>query len=266
MDDRVPLGEFDEKWLTPLQGLVVLAGQDPTVIESLVVLDLGERPVEVLMSRPGLTAEPRWDYQRPLVPFAALGPAAAEFIRGWFDLYDQLGGAMLFFIGALTQRMFLENRLLNEMSFAESYHRTVHDRPPISVEEHDEYTKAMLETIEHRQHREHYRVRLRYAAAQSQRQRLKWLITRAIETLPTLGALTASLADTLVDTRNALTHLDPEGPPALTGARLYRAIELLEVAIQANLLLDLKLPPEIIAALFDLAYRNRTPFVSSPGE
>ncbi len=218
------------------------------------------------MSRPGLTAEPRWDHQRPLVPFAALGPRSHDFVRRWFDLYDQLGGAMLFFVGALSERMFLENRLLNEMSFAESYHRTVHDKPPISDDEHDEYVKAMLETIENAEHRDHYRVRLRYAASQSQRQRLKWLIRRAMDTLPRLEALKASLADDLVDTRNALTHLDPTGPPGLTGTRLYRAIELLEVAMQANLLLDLELSPDMTSVLFDLAYDNRTPFVLLPGE
>ena len=264
--DPLPLEEFEEKWLIPLQGLVVLAGQDPTVVESLVALDVGEGPVEVLMSIPGLTAEPRWDYERPLVPFSALGPFATDFISGWFDLCHQLGGAMLFFIGALSQRMFLENRVLNDMSFAESYHRTLHNEPPISDEEHDEYVKAMLERIGNAKHRDHYRVRLRYAASQSQRQRLKWLIQRAGDTLPTLAALKPGVANDLVDTRNAITHLDPTGPPGLTGTRFYRAIELLEVAIMANLLLDLGLPPEMTAVLFDVAYNGRTPFVPAPGE
>ncbi len=265
VENGLPLYELEEKWLVPLQGLVILAGQDPTVIESLVALDLEEGPVDVLMTRPGLTAEPRWDHQRPLVPFAALGSQAPDFIRGWFALYEQLGGAMLFFIATLSERMFLENRLLNDMSFAESYHRTKHNEPPISDEEHNRYVEAMLETISNGSHRKHYRVRLRYAAAQGQRQRLKWLIRRTIDALPSLEPLKVSLADDLVNTRNAITHLDPTGPPALRDAPLYRALELLEVVIHANLLLDLGLSAELTAALFDVAYHNRTPFVPAPG-
>ncbi len=33
IDEGLPLDEFEERWLIPLQGLVILAGQDPTVIE-----------------------------------------------------------------------------------------------------------------------------------------------------------------------------------------------------------------------------------------
>jgi hypothetical protein len=124
---------------------VILAGNDPTVVRGVVVLDHDDGPVDVLMRLPGLAAEARWNHERPLVPFAALGDAAPAFIRSWFELYENLGPAMLFFIAALSERMFLENRLLNDMSFAESYHRTLHDKPPITPDEHTGYMARMLD-------------------------------------------------------------------------------------------------------------------------
>jgi hypothetical protein len=77
-----------------------------------------------------------------------------------------------------------------------------------------------------------------------------------------LAGLNSDLADQLVDTRNALTHLDPAGPSALRDEALYRAIELLEVAIQTNLLLDLNFPPQDVSSLTRTSYLNQTPFIS----
>jgi hypothetical protein len=266
LDDGQRLEDFEERWLVQIQGLVILAGNDPTVVKRVAVLDHDHGPVEVLMRLPGLAAEPRWKHERPLVPFAALGDGAPAFIGGWFELYENLGPAMLFFIAALSERMFLENRLLNDTSFAESYHRTLHDKPPITPDEHTEYMARMLETVENADHRKHYEARLRFAATQGQRQRLKWLIRRAKATLPKLTVLKVGLADDLVDTRDALTHLDPTGPAGLSGGPLFRSIELLEVALQLNILLDLGVEPGLAETLFDVCYYRRTPFIDIPGE
>lgn len=59
--------------------------------------------------------------------------------------------------------------------------------------------------------------------AQNARQRVKELVRRAHETLPGVNGLNAKLADQLVTTRNALTHLDPSGDPGLQGVDLYLA-------------------------------------------
>lgn len=283
IDASASLEEFEESWLAPLQALVIFAGREPTVLESIVVvaqsttevhpairrgspgIGWDEERVNVIMPLPGLTAEPRFDYQRPLVPLAALREEAPAFIGRWWALHRQLGSsATTTLISALGSRLFLDNRLLNEISFAESYHRILHNEPPLSDAEHEQYVDAMLGTIEDPAHRKHYRVRLKYAAAQGQRQRLKWLINRANDLFPDLPGLRSKLADQLVDTRNALTHLDPTGPDALRDEPLYRAIELLEVTIQANLLLDLEVDPDVAASLIRASYLNQTPFSAVP--
>jgi len=279
-DTGLPIEEFQTQWLDPLQGLVIFAGREPTVLESMVVNRTTESEVhpairhgtaerfwqkeriEVLMTLPGLTAETRYDYQRPLVPLAVLGDDAPNFVREWWKLYKVLGSATPVLLSALGSRLFLDNRLLNEMSFAESYHRILHDDPPISAEDHEQYVAGMLATIGDTKTRQHYADRLRYAAEQGQRQRIKSLIRRAKKVVD-LGSLNASLADSLVTTRNALTHLDPNAT-ALRDEPLYRAIELLEVVIQVNMLLDLGLTTERVNALVRTSYLNQTPFHPIP--
>ncbi|MGH8300194.1 MAG: HEPN domain-containing protein [Steroidobacteraceae bacterium] len=277
-DAPSPLGEFWKRWLAPLQGLIIFAGRDPTCVESMVVIQPSttevhpaisrgsrvnwrEERVEVLMPLPGLAADAKYGYRRALLPLTVLGDDAPAFIHRWWELHDTLGPATELLMSALGSRLFLENRLLNELSFAESYHRVLHDEPPITEEQHATYLEAMLTTVEDPAHQKHYRTRLRYAAAQGQRQRLKWLIRRARKALPELSGLKAKLADQLVDTRNALTHLDSTGASALTDEPLYRAIELLEITIQANLLMDLELTANDAGGLIRTSYINQTPFI-----
>lgn len=268
-DRALEFENFETDWLLPLQDLVIFAVREPTYIDSISVhLGSGTGKHEraaLLMPLPGLNAEPRYEYKHPLVPFAALGDQANGFIEAWWELEGKLGSkATSVLTSAWGSRMFLDNRLLNEMSFAESYHRIIHDKPPISDDEHDRYVEAMLATVADAGHRKHYKARLRYAAAQGQRQRLKWLIRRASGVLPELPDLKPRLADRLVDTRNALTHLDETDTPPLTDEPLYRAIELLEITIQANVLLDLGLSSDLTAGLIRTSYLGQTPFVSIP--
>jgi hypothetical protein len=278
-DGGMTLDEFEERWVAPLQSFVIFAGREPTLLESLVVIhrdparvhpairrgnpaiDWDEVRINLLMPRPGLNADAKFDYRRPLVPLAALGDDAVSFIQSWWEQYARLGPATELLMSAWGSRMFLENRLLNEMSFAESYHRILHDDPPISDEEHGQHVEAMLEAVMEPTHRRHYKQRLLHAAEQGQRQRLKWLIRRAKQMLPELDGLRGGLADALVNTRNALTHLDPSGAPRLRDEALYRAIELLEVTLQANMLLDLGLSRKRAGGLLRTSYINQTPFI-----
>jgi hypothetical protein len=282
VDDGLPLHQFEERWLLPLQGLITFAARDPTLIEALIVIAPAatevhpairhaaprvrwdEDQIEVLMRLPGLAEQPRYGYERPLVPLAVLEDDAAGFVARWWALYQQLGPAVVFLLSALGSRMFLENRLLNELGFAENYHRTLHSKPPISRQDHKRYVAAMLKTIEDPDDRDRYRMRLGHANEQTQGERVAWLIERARDTLPTVDGLEPTLAAKLVRTRNALTHLDPSAAAdALRDEPLYRAVELLEVALRANLLLDLGISSEQARALLEGSYHGQTPFVPS---
>lgn len=285
-DEPVTLREFEDRWLMPLQGLVLFAARAPTSQQELTLLledpDADnchpaitrgtpdsfwrEEPVEVLTAAPGLDAEPPPDYERLLVPFAALGAGASDFIAQWFRLYAELGHATIFLMSALGSRLFLENKLLNEMSFAESYHRIKHDQPPISSADHERYLSRMLSAVDDDEHREHYARRFEHAADQSARQRLKWLVSRAREMLPAVSALNSTLVGDLIETRNALTHLDPATPPPLSGGDLYYGVARLELVLQANLLADLGLPEPLVTSLVMSSYHNRVPVVPPPDD
>jgi hypothetical protein len=273
-DEALPLAEFAERWLMPLQGLVILAGREPTVREALTLIlddpqaanyhpatvrglspdELRTQRVDVLTRTPGLDAEPSTDYEHLLVPFAALTDGIDDFVAAWFRLYAEL-----------ASQLFLDNKLLNEMSFAESYHRVKHDQPAVPADDHKRYTAAMLALVEDKAHRDHYKQKLRYATDQTARRRIKWLVRRAHELLPDVQGLNRQLADDLVDTRNALTHLDPTGPPPpLAGVRLALAVVRLELVIRTNILLDLGLDPSLVAGLLANSYRGQVPVVDIP--
>jgi hypothetical protein len=285
-DDPLPLDEFEEQWVRPLEALVILANREPTVLQGFTVLleDAGawesvdpalrgrttpevwnEIHVDVLTPTPDLTAEPSSEYDRPLVPFAALGTDSHAFIAHWWGLHAQLGVAAGFLMSAWGSRMFLEHKLLNQMSFSESYHRIKHDEPAIPAEDHERNVEAMLAVIEDKTQREHYRQKLRYADEQNARRRLKWLIKRTHETLHDVPGLNAATADRLVETRNALTHLDPSGPPAMEGADLFYAVRRLELVIQTNILLDLELDPAFVSGLVKTSYVNQVPLIDFRG-
>ena len=176
IDDGLSLSDFEEQWVNPLEGLILFAARSPVARRGFMLLlydpdqadsmhpairagapdDVwNETPVEVLTEAPSLSLEPPAQYGRLLVPFNALGGDAEEFIRRWWDLYAKLGPAPAFLLSALGSEMFLENRFLNLMSFAESYHRRLHDKPKVPSEAHNTNTQAMLAVIRDKTHRTH---------------------------------------------------------------------------------------------------------------
>ena len=145
------------------------------------------------------------------------------------------------------------------MSFLESYHRQKHDKPKVPAEIHEDNVSAMLAVIDDKAQRDHYRQKLRYAGEQNARQRVKALVKRAHQTLPPVPKLDAKLADQLVDTRNALTHLDPSGKPGLHGVDLVYATARLQLVIQTNLLLGLQLGKDKVGEPVLISYDNQIP-------
>ena len=279
-DEPLLLADFEDRWVSPLEALILFAARTPVARKGFTLLlydpdaadsvhpairhgtspDLwNETPAEVLTETPSLSSEPPTQYGRLLVPFSALGDTAEEFIGRWWDLYAKLGPAATFLMSALGSQLYLENRLLNLMSFIESYHRQLHDQPKVPPEVHEAKVEAMLEVIEDTSQRAHYKQKLRFAGEQNARQRVKALVRRTHGALPGVARLDAKLADQLVDTRNALTHLDPTGDPGLDGVDLVYATARLQLVIQTNLLLDLQLGEDKVAELVLTSYADQMP-------
>lgn len=279
-DEPLLLADFEDRWVDPLEALILFAARTPVARMGFTLLlddpdaadsvhpairhgtsrDLwNETPAEVLTETSALSSEPPATYNRLLVPFNALGDGADEFISRWWDLYARLGTAAVFLMSALGSQLYLENRLLNLMSFIESYHRQLHDKPKVLPDVHRANVEAMLEVIEDKAQRDHYKQKLKFAGEQNARQRVKELVRRAHQTLPGVPRLDAKLADQLVDTRNALTHLDPSERSGLDGVDLIYAVARLQLVIQTNLLLDLQLGKAKVAELVLTSYDNQMP-------
>ncbi len=107
----------------------------------------------------------------------------------------------------------------------------------------------MLDALEEEKLRDHYRRRLEHADEQGFRSRMKHLFRRAEEAVEGIKAWrTAGLPDDLIDTRNNLTHRAGAGEKTLDGEDLFWGTSRLLLVLQVNLMLDLQMSPEAVAA------------------
>jgi uncharacterized Zn finger protein len=126
-------------------------------------------------------------------------------VRSWFTLHGRLRGSGTFFFGTLNDYdLPVENRLLNLLAFAETYHRELHDEPPFAVEDHQRNTRAMLAALRDESAVPVYQGTLKHANRQTQRERVRWLIQRAAQTDWRFDELVRPLEKSLIDTRNYL--------------------------------------------------------------
>ena len=192
------LTQWLEQWVTQVQDLMVFGMRQPSSTISLSGIRAGPVgpngvPFDVKMHAP-------WHPRVPdLRPAAYLGRAllpanvvddVGELITRWFALHRELGHAAQLFFGTINDRdLPALNRMLNLLAFAETYHRRRFDEPPLTEEEHDALSKQMLDGLPSHRERDVYAGRLRHANAQSQRQRVRWLVTRAAD-LPTRASKT----------------------------------------------------------------------------
>jgi hypothetical protein len=271
LSEPLPVDEWREKWVRPLQDFLVFATREQIVLESFhaIVSIHGRaegiapeirptlpdhvwerheieivRPHDVEVRERGI--EP---FRHMLLPLGALGDQAPTALAKFFAVHGALGRTAAFFFAVLNSRtIYEENRLLNLMAFSEGYHRTFHDKPPLSEEEHQRNKKTMLKAIE-KNHRPVYEAPLKYANQQTQRQRLKMLISRAAAEDPALADPRNHFRDALVDSRNQYSHQGTPADNVIPNGELYEEVERLIQVLEVNLLLDLGLDKAEIPAL-----------------
>jgi hypothetical protein len=271
LDDPISFPEWSELWIRPLLDLLVFATREQVVIESLNAISID--PDRVAGVHPAIrrsAADEFWatrsieiirpdvvdirdhgitPFEHMLLPLAALRGREAETLIRFFRLHEALGAAATLLFGTLnTRRIYQENRLLNLLSFAEDYHRTLLEKPVVPDKVHQNLVRDMLNAVSE-SYRDHYGTRLKYANEQSQRQRLGEIIQRAKEVIPELPKEPAVLKNELIDTRNHYTHFGEPGKHILGARDLYSRIELLVEILEVNLLLDLGIEPQLIREL-----------------
>jgi hypothetical protein len=276
LENELALNAWREQWFRPLIDLLVFATREQVVIERFGAVISDHRRAEAVHPaiRPAASDDvwARRDievvrphqvdvrergiepFQHMLLPLAALGNHAPAKLADFFTIHRALGATAAFFFVVLNTRTILqENRLLNLMAFAEGYHRTFHDAPPLPADLHRELRRQMLGAIPS-QHRSVYSNPLQYANQQSQRKRVGALIARAAAAVPALSDPDNRFRDELVDTRNLYTHQGDPGEQVIAAEDLYERVERFIEVLEINLLVDIGLPPEEIVALHQNAH------------
>jgi len=268
LDRAVPFEEWLERWVEPLVRLATFATRQPVVassISALLKIDAGDasefstgeperRQVQIVQPQRRLRRRSRLRWERMLVSYAALGQEFDSFIARWWEIHGRLAGAGDFLFGALRDPMSLEPQLVTLASVIEGYHRAFDDGLAVCDDDHEAITRRMLETVEDAERRELYSRRLRYANELTQHDRLIAVVRRAGEVIEPLKNKAGRLAQVVLATRNYFVHLEKKDPRVLEGARLYEANQLLILAVQCNLLLELGVTPQRAVAGIEHAY------------
>jgi hypothetical protein len=189
-----------------------------------------------------------------LVSHAALGDDFDAFIAKWWAVHEQLAGVGDFLFGSLRDAMTLEPHLVTLVSVVEGYHRAFHDQLAVEQDEHEAITELMLERVEDEQRRDLYARRLGHANELLQQDRLLAVLRRAGEVVAALKTKAGRLAEVVGASRNYFVHLGSKDARVLGPTALHDASQLLILALECNLLLDLGFPPDRALAGVQRAY------------
>lgn len=261
---RMSLPRWRREWITPLLDLMVFANRERSVLTALSgytepdtrhgALNVFERQETAIAPETSFSF-----YQRDLLPAGIID--TGELIGRWIDLHRRIGPATTFLFGTLNAAdLPLENEFLNLMAFAEAYHRTVHDEPPLSRADHTAYRALVLDALpEDPAVRDLFDRDLSHTNRQSQRERMRWLVGRA-EREDWSDGLAEQIVAGSVDSRNWLTHWGGKGKRVVEDADLAILNRRLVFVIEANLLSDLGLDEEAVGRCLGLGYVWDYPF------
>jgi hypothetical protein len=229
----------------------------------------GSEPIRIeILYR--LSRKPSFD-RASLHPYAVLFSLAdiyerfEEFVRNWFDTKARLEPVWNLYLATLhAPEMYVESHFLNIVHALEAFHRLTvggHELPE------DEHGKRVDEIINSApcQWCQWLMDKLRYSNEPSLRSRL-------IKVCGMFPSVTGRLIGNqkavkrfvcqVVDTRNYMTHHDPElGQSAARGISLFPLTEKLKILVECCLLRELGFPDEFISERIGRARLDRMPQV-----
>jgi hypothetical protein len=273
LDAPASYSEWQDTWVQPLLDLLRFATREPARVESFVAVlrredsdateqtgnswptGLARQDVEFVVPKSDLLYDqPRHGYRRMLLSSAAVGDGLETLLVEWWALNSKLGRAATLLFAVLQRRGFADSRLVTLASVAEAYHRVSEHAAPIDESRHSKLVEQMLTHVEGDHERRVYGRRLRHANSYTQEERIQRVIARAGVVVPELARKSGRLAARIAATRNDLVHLPVEEEQPLHGVDLVEAGDLLVLALQANLLLDLGIRSEHATLLVAASY------------
>ncbi len=258
-DPPVALDALEERWIGPLQDLILFATQAQSYLLSLGLhLDPDDPRSSIgVVQRP--YPRPR---EVPEVYALALNLGESQdpgqLIRSWFDLRERIGPVWGLFFAALDRpESLLEDRLLGLLAFAEGYDRVVRESKPLTAEEEEAARKAIRKALTDKRVRGVYSAAINHANAWTQRQRLDYLIGRAMESLRGWWRIDPDLLSAqLSDTRNWLVHWGDRGANAVTDSQgMADLVRSLIVVLYVNMLRELGLDEDGAARVIASGWR-----------
>jgi hypothetical protein len=256
------LREIEDRYVGALQDLVTFATRQRSFVQSLALtIDQDRRwTVEVLRAAAPQRHQEERVYALSLNLAEVDDPAAL--ITRWYELREKVGPVWRVFFSVLDRpESLLEDRLLGLLSFAEGYHRSLHDRPPLSKKQQQAAEKAIKAALDDRDVRAVYRSALSHANQETQGARLAFLAGRAADVLEGWWYMEPEIfARRLVHTRNWLVHWgDKLKHAAEEPAEMAELLRASVLVLYVNLLLDLGLPTEAVVQAVGGGWRLEGP-------
>lgn len=264
LEESISYEEWLGRWVEPLVRLITFATMRPTVAEAVrISVDVfdgeSERSQRIQVVQPQRRLGGRRDVriERMLVSLGWLGDRLERFLTGWWELHDRLGGVSDFLFGALRDPMSLEPQLTTLASVTEGYHRAAHENLVLTDAEHEQLVERILAPLSEAETARHYKARLSHGNEPMQKDRFLDVFGRAGEVVQPLGHRRGRLAEVIGATRNYFVHLGTRPELVLEGMELYEVNQLLLLALQCNLLLDLGLSHEQVASAVERAHQGQ---------
>ncbi len=179
-------------------------------------------------------------------------------LTSWFSKRDALEPVFDLYFGAVyNRRSFIEQRFLSLMQALETYHRrttTTTDLPP---EEHSDRINSILADTP-QEFRRWLTAKLTYSNELALRQRLRDVLAGCPAVVGKLTSNKRAFVSRAVDSRNFLTHFDPQlKARATTGIDLQPMVVTLQALVELCLLRELGFDCDEIDGFFQRVGRYR---------
>lgn len=241
----------------------------PLVIEGKtqgVKMDLGNGkffypPVSIFFAQPDIRLHKEKQPLNMLFTLQDIREILELTIKNWFEKEEVLKPIYDLYFGTLyNPRMYVHHRFLSLVQAVESYHRRKWSNQEIKPEEHKIRIKEILESIP-KKYKNWLKWKLKYSNEPSLQNRLNEILTKHSKILS--GILDkSSFIEKTVNTRNYLTHYDPElKEKSVDGIELYYIAEKLKLILTICFLKELGFSSDIIEKLISRARGQRLFFL-----
>ena len=194
--------------------------------------------------------QPQIDRNRMLFRFSDIQDGAEEMINKWIESYEQYGHAFnLYFLAQLRPQPSLEARFLTLAQGLEAYHRKNCDDKYMEDDEFKEIVKPLIKQFP-KSERNWFAAKLQYANELTLRSRIRGLVEPFEAFI--VAESSRQLVDSIINTRNHLTHYDPDLElKAAKGEDLYILCLKLELLFELHFLELMGFSQEEIESIAD---------------